>query len=94
MRNGPDNVARAKRSVAAKKHAVARRHQGGFIHDRTVPAIELKTNVPLDPRKCVVLTNGQNYVVTRNQDLVDDRAAVDVAVVIDVVFHHVKAHAQ
>ena len=90
--NGPDNVFRSKRRIAAKENAVAGTHHRLLINDRTIPVIKFDANVAFDPRKCVVLADGQNDIVTRNHDLTDGLAPVDPALLVDLVFHLIEQH--
>ena len=71
MLHSPDNILWAERCVAAKEHAWARRFIGHFIHHGHVPLIELNAHAALNPRECVVLSDGQNYVVSRQKHRID-----------------------
>ena len=63
MLHGPDDVLGAPRGISADKHAVTRGLEGGVIHDRHVPFVELDADITLDPREGVVLPDREDYVV-------------------------------
>ena len=48
-----------------------RRLERGFIDHRHFPAIELDAQIALDPRKRILLPDGQNHVVSRQEHGVD-----------------------
>ncbi len=87
----PDNVLRTESRVTAKEYAIATTHHGGLVDDWTIPVVELNTNVVLNPRKSIVLTDGQNNVVAGNRDLAN-RHLVDDPAIFDLVFHLLKQH--
>src|SRR5262245_26087636 len=55
--DGPDDVLRPERRVAAEEHAGPRRLIRHLIDDRHVIAIERKAEVALDPRERVLLAD-------------------------------------
>ena len=90
--DGPDNIFGTKGRITAEEHALSRTHHRSLVDDRAVPLIEIDANIPLDPRKRVVLTDRENDVVARNHDFSNGATPVDIAVVIDLVFHPIKFH--
>ena len=93
VRHRPYDVLGPERGIAAKKDTVPRTHHGLCVDDRAVPIIEFDANIALDPRKRVVLPDRQDHVVTGKRHFVDDFAAIDTPVLVDVVFHQLKGHA-
>ena len=65
--DGPDDVLRAERRVAAEEHAGPRRLKRLAIDDGHVVAIELDAEVALDPRERVLLTDREHDVVARQE---------------------------
>jgi len=49
VRDSPDDVLRAKRRVAAEKHAFIGRLERRLVDDRHVPFVEFEPDVALDP---------------------------------------------
>ena len=79
--------------IAAEENAFARTHHRRLVDDRAIPLIELDADVALDPRECIVLADCQDDVVAGNRPFTDHRAAIDAAILIDVVFHKLERHA-
>ena len=80
----PDDVLRAERRVAAEKHLRQRRLKGDLVHLGHVPLVEFDADVALDPGKGVLLADGENHVVAREELLAEHAGRLDVAV-LDVV---------
>ena len=89
----PDNILGTKRRVATEEDAVASTHHRGLVDNRAVPLVELDADVTLDPRKRIVLPDGQYDVIAGNNNLARRRTTVDTPILLDVVFHQVKLHA-
>jgi hypothetical protein len=68
----PDDVFRSPRRVATEKDAGSCRHERRFVDGRHVPLVELDARVTFDPGKAVFLADGENDVVARKHDRVDD----------------------
>src|SRR6516165_4785499 len=64
--NGPDDVLRPKRGVAAKEYFRQGRLHRLRIDLRHVPAVKLDADVALDPREGVLLTDRDQHVVARS----------------------------
>src|ERR1700736_3231330 len=82
--DGPDDVLGPECRVAAKKHLRPRGLKGELVHLGHIPFIEFDTDALLDPRKGVLLTDGENDVIAWEEDLAERSRRRDVAVV-DVV---------
>ena len=63
MRRCPDDVLGAKRGITAKEHLRQCRLQCEFIENRTFPLVELDTQIPLDPRAMIFLSDGHQYMI-------------------------------
>ena len=61
----PDDVLRAEGRIATEEHARTGRLHGHAVHHRHVPVPELDAEIPLDPRKGVLLSDGEDDVVAR-----------------------------
>ena len=70
--DGPDDVRRPERSVAAEEHTGPGRHERRLIDDGHVPLAELQADVPFDERKRIVLPDGENDGVARDDLAADD----------------------
>ena len=70
--DGPDDVRRPERRVAAEEHAGPRRHERRLVDDRHVPLVELEADVALDPRERVVLADREDDRVAREDLAADD----------------------
>ena len=57
-----------------------------------IPLVELDAQVALDPRKRVLLADGQDDVVGRQEFLAHDALGGDAPLRINVVFHLVEQH--
>ena len=90
--DSPDDVLRPKGGVTAEENTGLRRLKGFQINQRHVPLVELDTKIALDPRKRILLANGQDDVVGRLELLADDTLGRNPAVRVDVVFHLVEQH--
>src|SRR5688500_10703136 len=64
----PDDVLRTPCRVAAEEHTGARALHGHLVDDRHAPLVERDADVALDPRERVVLTDGENDLVARQDD--------------------------
>src|SRR5690606_34645919 len=91
MLDGPDDVLRPARRIAAEETAGQRRLVRDRIDDRHVPFVELDTEIALDPRERVLLADREHDVVARDHDLVDDAAVDDASSLVDVVLEPVEA---
>ena len=63
--DSPDDIGGTEGGVTAEEHARPRGHEGRLVHDRHVPLAELESDVSLDPRKRIVLTDGEDDRVAR-----------------------------
>ena len=70
--HGPDDVLRAEGGVAAEEHPRARGLEGDLVDHRHVPLVELDAEIALDPREGVLLADGEDDVVGRQELLPDD----------------------
>ena len=82
------------RRVAPEEYPGAGRLEGGFVHLRDLPLVELDTQVPFDPREGVFLSDRQNDIVCRQEFLSEQPFRGDAALGIDVVLHPVEQHAR
>ena len=65
MGDRPDDVLGPEGGIAAEEHVWKRRLHCDLIDDRHTPAIELETEITLDPGKGILLPNGdQDIIVT------------------------------
>ena len=67
----PDDVLRSPRRVAAEEHAGMRRLHRRLVDDRHPVRVEVDADVALDPRERVLLPDGENDVVAREDDGLD-----------------------
>src|SRR5262249_22488814 len=70
--DGPDDVLRSPRGVAAEKNVGPRGLHRQTIDYRHAVLVEVDADVALDPRKRVLLADGEDDVVAWNHDAVDD----------------------
>ena len=89
----PDDVLGTESRVTPKKYAFTGAHHGRLVDNRAIPFIEFDADVALYPRKRIVLADGEDYVVTGNRRFADHGAAVDAAVIVDLVLHQLEGHA-
>src|SRR6266513_5737037 len=68
----PDNVCRSPCGIATKENARLGALHRHLVHNRHVPFVEVDADVALDPRKRVVLTDGENYFVAWEYDGIDN----------------------
>src|SRR5690606_7780467 len=90
--DGPDDVLRAERRVAAEEDARERRLERHGIDDGDVPLVELDAEVALDPRERVLLADREHDVVARDQRLADDAAVDDAPALVQGVLEPIEAH--
>ena len=69
--DGPDDVLRSPRRVAAEKDAGLGRHHRRAIHHGHAVLVELEADVALDPLERVLLADGEDDVVARQHDRLD-----------------------
>ncbi len=72
MLHGPDDVGWSERRVPSKEHPWPGGHERRLVHHRHVPLPELETDVPLHERKGIVLPDGENDRVAREDLAADD----------------------
>src|SRR6185369_12862991 len=89
--HGPDDVLRTPRRVAAEEHAGARALHRHLVDDRHAPLVERDADVALDPRERVVLADGENDLVARQDDGAGHRA--DLPAVLLTPFELLELHA-
>ncbi len=70
--DGPDDVLRSPRGVAAEEDARRGRHHRRPIHHRHPVLVELDPDVALDPRERVLLADREDDVVAREHHRLDD----------------------
>src|SRR5580658_4785756 len=69
MGYGPDDVFGPEGGITAEEHSgQGRLHRFGVDH-RHAPAIEFEADIALDPRKGVLLADGDQHVIARNHDV-------------------------
>src|SRR5713226_8376493 len=90
--DGPDDVLGPECRIAAEKHLQPRGLKGDLVHLGHIPFIELDPDALLDPRKGVLLTDGENDVVAGEEDIAERTRRFDVAV-LDVVLQFLEHHA-
>src|SRR5262245_41026668 len=72
MRDGPDDVLRSPRRIAAEEHAGARRLHRDTVDHRHSMFVEVDADIAFDPRERVLLADRENDVVARNHDAAQD----------------------
>jgi hypothetical protein len=91
--DGPDDVLRTKRGIAAEKHPGVCGVESQLVDDRHAPLVEVDAKIALDPGKCVFLTDGEHDVVGRHELFAGDLLGGDPPPGIQLVFHDVEQHA-
>ena len=80
VRDRPNNVLRSKGRIAAEEHFLQCGRVGYFVDNWHARAIEFDADIPLDPRKCVLLTHRDEYCIAFDQHVRfsawDERSAV------------------
>ena len=71
MLDGPDDVLRAPRRVAAEENPGRVRLHGRLVDHRHVPLIELDAEIAFDPGERVFLADGEDHVVGRKEHRVE-----------------------
>ncbi len=72
--DGPDDVLRSPRRVTAEKDAGLGRHHRRAIHHRHAVLVKVEPDVALDPLERVLLADGEDDVVARQHDSLDQFA--------------------
>src|SRR6266851_4291084 len=72
----PDNVCGPPCRIAAKEYARQRALHRHLVHCRHVPLVEVDSDVALDPRERVVLTDSENHFVARENNRIDHLACL------------------
>ena len=72
--DGPDDVERTPRRIAAEKHTSPRTFHRCLVNDGHLPLVELDADIALDPRERIVLPDRENHFVARKNHTVDDGA--------------------
>src|SRR5882757_8985581 len=91
MLHGPDDVLRSKSRIAAKEDIGPRRLKRHLVGDRHMPLIELNAEIGFNPRKRILLADGENHVVTGNKYFAGNALGLDpiaVHVVFELLEHH------
>src|ERR1051326_8127293 len=88
MLDGPDDVLGTPSRVAAEEHARAARLHGHRVNLGHIPLSELDSDVVLDPGEGVVLSDGENHVVARKDNGVDDFGVPCLGVPFDALEFH------
>src|ERR1700676_2175038 len=91
--DGPDDVLGSECRIAAKEHLPKRGLKGDLVHLGHIPLVEFDADALFDPGKGVFLTDGENDVVTWEEDIAKAARRFDVPVV-EVVFQFLEHHAR
>src|SRR5580704_13011594 len=91
--DGPDDVLRPEGGIPAEKHLRTRRLEGDLVDERHVPLVELDAEVALYPGEGVLLADGEDDVVRRQELLAGDALGRNAALRVELVLHLVEEHA-
>ena len=94
MSDGGDDVFRPESRIAAEEHSGVRALEGHGVDDGHVPFPEFEPDIPLDPGKGVVLTDGDDHVVGFKEHLFPRGDELPLSPVAVNHIHHGKAHAR
>src|SRR5690606_26920778 len=93
VRHRPDDVFWSEGRIAAEEYFRPRGLERPLVHLRHMPAVELQTEVVLDPRERVFLPDRKNHVVARQKFFAHDAFGGDAPARVEVVFHDIEPHA-
>jgi len=94
MGNRRNNVLGTKCSVTAKENLGVARLERPFINLRHIPLAKLNTQIALDPRESVVLTNGNEHFIGFKKDFLTGGHQTALAGLVIDHLDLIKRHAQ
>src|ERR1700683_2691450 len=90
--HGPDDILRTEHRVATKKYVGQRGLKGCLLHLWQVPLVELYADIALDPWKCILLSDGEDHIIAREEFLAEHACGGDFPIV-QIVFEMLEYHA-
>src|SRR5690606_21846419 len=69
MRHRSNHILWAKSRISSEEDSRMGRLEGDPVHHGHVPLVKLNAAVPFYPRKRVLLTNGNQYIICLNKDI-------------------------